>query len=99
MYRDSPLCKNECYVCKATASYFTQMDIHHRSYLNIGNESPSDLVELCHPCHEKVHIIAKDKTIKMADICFAVEYLKHKWKSENKKKSKSSKPVKLLRVV
>lgn len=30
-------------------------ELHHRSYVRLGRELPTDLVPLCRKCHEKVH--------------------------------------------
>ena len=31
------------------------LDVHHKTYKNLGNEPMSDLVVLCRNCHEKLH--------------------------------------------
>jgi hypothetical protein len=38
----------ECYIKPAD-------QIHHLTYLHIGNEPDEDLVAVCRPCHEKLH--------------------------------------------
>lgn len=37
-----------CQVCNSEIS----LEVHHRTYDNIGDEQPSDLTVLCHECHE-----------------------------------------------
>jgi|694.fasta_scaffold22758_16 hypothetical protein len=34
----------------------TNLQVHHISYLNLGNELQDDLVCLCSTCHEKLHL-------------------------------------------
>lgn len=34
--------------------------LHHRTYKNLGNEDPKDLVPLCPPCHSEVHDLERD---------------------------------------
>ena len=48
-YRNSGL-PQHCLVCK-NKNYA----LHHRSYVNLGDESLSDFVPLCKKCHNKVH--------------------------------------------
>jgi hypothetical protein len=98
-FRASAYCKRRCYCCKAPDTMDGNIHIHHRSYGNLGKETNYDIVELCGSCHSRVHAIAKDKTIKWTDICFAVEYLKEQIARAGKKKSKQRKTVTLLRVV
>lgn len=43
------LCK-KCFVWKPSL-----LNLHHRTYANIGNEKPTDLVLLCKNCHTKIH--------------------------------------------
>ena len=39
------------------------LDVHHRTYENIGQEKPEDLTVLCRICHEKFHdITTKNQT-------------------------------------
>ncbi len=30
------------------------LEVHHRTYANLGNEQPGDLTALCRPCHRVV---------------------------------------------
>jgi hypothetical protein len=40
-----------CVVCDAQ----TQVDVHHKTYKNIGHENEDDLIVLCRTCHAKFH--------------------------------------------
>ena len=37
-----------CQICNSS----DRLEVHHRTYDNIGNELPGDLTVLCHSCHE-----------------------------------------------
>lgn len=39
---------NRCQVCNGTE----RLEVHHRTYENLGREKPEDLTVLCHTCHE-----------------------------------------------
>lgn len=41
-----------CVICAYSGR---NLDVHHRSYENIGNEGPEDLVVLCRLCHTRHH--------------------------------------------
>lgn len=43
--------KNRCQVCNGTE----QLQVHHRTYKNIGSEYLADLVVLCRNCHALFH--------------------------------------------
>jgi len=36
------------------------LNVHHRTYDNLGNEDLADLIVLCEPCHGKFHDIPED---------------------------------------
>lgn len=36
----------------------TPAQLHHKTYKNLGNEKPSDVVFLCGTCHSAVHVLA-----------------------------------------
>lgn len=40
-----------CQVCSGSA----RLEVHHRTYENLGNEMPGDLTTLCKECHEVFH--------------------------------------------
>ena len=42
----------ECYICGRTNR---PMDLHHRTYKNLGNERLMDLVPVHRSCHDKIH--------------------------------------------
>jgi hypothetical protein len=42
---------NGCVVCDSTDS----LNVHHKTYKNIGNENDNDLIVLCKSCHGKFH--------------------------------------------
>lgn len=41
--------------CRHCGKYDRALDVHHRTYARWGEESPDDLISLCHPCHQKEH--------------------------------------------
>jgi hypothetical protein len=43
--------KYRCELCNSG----TVMNVHHRSYAQLGYEDPKDLIVLCEPCHAKHH--------------------------------------------
>jgi hypothetical protein len=40
-----------CQLCNS----HVKLNVHHRSYLNRGNEQPGDLIVLCNDCHKTFH--------------------------------------------
>lgn len=44
---------NRCQLCSSTDN----LNVHHNTYRNRGNEDLKDLVVLCRNCHEKFHDI------------------------------------------
>jgi len=60
-------------VCEFCASAGL-LELHHRTYRNLGNERRSDLVLLCRDCHETVHIVhAKSKSRSLIRATLAVQ--------------------------
>ena len=49
--------QNKCQTCGKV----TVLDVHHRSYDNIGEETFNDVIVLCHECHGKFHGIDSTK--------------------------------------
>lgn len=45
----------KCQMC-GTPAFGSGLDVHHRTYQNLGCEPLSDLVALCRPCHERADI-------------------------------------------
>lgn len=43
--------KNKCQLC----SFEHELDVHHLSYKNLGNEKDKDLLVLCRRCHRDLH--------------------------------------------
>lgn len=41
----------QCSLCDETKA----LEVHHRTYLRLGRERPSDLVVLCWRCHRRHH--------------------------------------------
>lgn len=41
--------------CAMDVTHTGQLDVHHRTYANVGAERPADLVVLCRSCHELHH--------------------------------------------
>ena len=41
----------KCYICYS----FDNLQFHHRSYRNLGQEKLDDLLVLCETCHKEVH--------------------------------------------
>ena len=48
------ICRQAKYICVACGSN-NQLDVHHMSYANLGNERFYELVCLCHVCHNALH--------------------------------------------
>lgn len=57
--------KYRCQLCNKSG----KLDIHHRTYENLGCEHVSDVIALCRECHEKHHDIQKPeaKIVKFSD--------------------------------
>lgn len=51
--KTSALCRfsERCAICNSKES----LNVHHRTYANLGNESEDDTTVLCQPCHELFH--------------------------------------------
>jgi hypothetical protein len=41
--------------CSLDVSHTGDLEVHHRTYDSLGSEQPSDLVVLCHACHQLYH--------------------------------------------
>lgn len=46
---------NRCALCNSSKN----LNVHHRTYKNRGNELPEDLILLCNSCHKKFHGIVE----------------------------------------
>lgn len=47
---------HRCQLCNSSK----RLQVHHRTYVRLGNEDPTDLTVLCRGCHEKHHGIEKE---------------------------------------
>lgn len=45
----------KCTVCGSTEN----LNVHHKTYKNIGNEDIDDVITLCHECHVIVHRVTE----------------------------------------
>ena len=61
---------NRCQVCNSSGK---RLDTHHRTYDNLGNETPSDLIVLCEDCHEMYHETSKQVKFERTLDLFGVE--------------------------
>jgi len=41
----------QCFICGKRSQ-----EVHHKTYKNLNRERNSDLLSLCHKCHEKLHL-------------------------------------------
>lgn len=72
---------NTCEYCKTNKN----LQVHHTTYKNIGDEKISDLMVLCEECHQATHRLIKETN--------KIKYVKN---YKNKKRNKHKrKPVKL----
>jgi hypothetical protein len=46
--------KNLCQCCKEVPA----QEVHHLTYVNLGNEKLEELISYCKPCHNKIHEIS-----------------------------------------
>lgn len=51
-----------CEKCKKKIVEKGKMHVHHKTYVRIGDELPSDLMLLCEDCHHDIHNKRKKKT-------------------------------------
>ena len=55
---------NRCQVCNGN----DRLEVHHRTYENLGAERPGDLTVLCHECHGLYHAGAAEKVVTSSPI-------------------------------
>lgn len=48
--------------CQLCGNY-DELIVHHNSYINLGNELPTDLIALCHRCHDCFHLLVCPKEV------------------------------------
>lgn len=51
-----------CFCCLALD---VPLDLHHRTYKNLGNERLIDLVAVCRTCHDEIHALAASSRMNM----------------------------------
>lgn len=51
----SVICKS-CYCCGKSAD----LQVHHKTYKNLGKEIPDDVVTVCDKCHVDIHELARN---------------------------------------
>jgi len=57
---------SKCFICGSDGKVWEeQLDPHHITYKNIGNENISDIVCLCEFCHDKLHERVKREGLKL----------------------------------
>lgn len=49
--------KDKCFCCQATA----RLQLHHKTYKRLGNESEHDFVTVCRSCHILIHELVKSR--------------------------------------
>ena len=57
--------KIRCGCCKNKFDSIKEMDVHHKSYRNFGNEKLTELIHVCRECHNKIHSVARSLGINM----------------------------------
>ena len=56
MARDNWRCRAQMDGCLKDAA-----DVHHLTYVRLGNEALFDLVSVCHSCHKNLHVIREEE--------------------------------------
>lgn len=46
---------DRCQTCLSTED----LEVHHKTYVNLGDELPGDLITLCHECHEAITTVIR----------------------------------------
>ncbi len=59
---------DRCQTCLSTED----LEVHHKTYVNLGDELPEDLITLCHECHEAITTVIRrrrysDRAIVISD--------------------------------
>ena len=49
------------YRCQICATKNRQLQAHHNTYKNLGDEKPEDLICLCDLCHQEITIMLKNR--------------------------------------
>jgi 5-methylcytosine-specific restriction endonuclease McrA len=45
-------CGYKCQMCGLSTRF---LQVHHKTYKNVGNEKPEDVIAICESCHQKTH--------------------------------------------
>lgn len=77
-FRASRYYRGCCYVCDSA----NQLDIHHDTYVSLGNEKLEDLLELCRQCHEELHQRVKRRVYRK--ITGSAEKMRIEWTTNKK---------------
>ena len=72
-FHQSFYCKRKCYICGAGEC---PLDLHHKTYLRLGQELLSDLIELCPVCHSYLHRALRESTIPEITLWNAADKIK-----------------------
>lgn len=67
------------------------LNVHHITYENLGEEKDEDLTVLCQQCHSDIH----GKRTFFDDLCLAWERLFEEWEAETDKDEKEIKNIQL----
>lgn len=44
-------CKKQCCICESKS----RLEVHHKTYKNLGKEDLDDLIIVCRICHQSIH--------------------------------------------
>ena len=47
--------KRDSYTCQSCQTSGIPLEVHHITYIRLGNEDTSDLVSVCRDCHQSIH--------------------------------------------
>lgn len=47
--------KRDAYTCQSCQTSGIPLEVHHITYIRLGNENISDLVSVCRYCHQAIH--------------------------------------------
>ena len=65
--------KRDNYVCQACLNV-KATEVHHKTYLHLGDEPLFDLVSVCGTCHNKLTLISKNRA-SIPDLEYSLERL------------------------
>jgi len=64
-----------------------RLELHHKTYKRVGQERLSDLVWLCHDCHEKAHVLINEGKTTLWESVKEVKTKKNKRRKRKKDKT------------